>query len=70
MFGMLIDYALIQRRELDEQLTDMAEELGKFSRRNAGELAGKKPDWRENFEELSIGNLLVIGLPIGILVRL
>ena len=70
MFRTLTDYALIRRRELDEQLIDMAEKLGKFSRRNTGELAGKRPDWRENFEELSIKNMLVIGSPIRILVRL
>ena len=70
MFGTLTDYAPIRRRELDEQLIDVVEELGKFSHRNTGELAGKKPDWREKFEELSIENLLVIGSSIGILVRL
>ena len=70
MFRTLTDYAPIRRRELDEKLTDMAEELGKFSLRNTGELVGKKPNWKEKFEELSIGNLLVIGLSIGILVEL
>ena len=70
MFVTLTDYASIWWRELDEQLTDVAEEVGKFSRRNAGELAGKKSDWRENFEELSIENLLVIGSSIEILVGL
>ena len=69
LFGTLTDYAPLQRRELDEQLTDMAEELGKFSRRNARELVGKKLDWREKFEELSIGNMLVIRSSIKIFVR-
>ena len=48
----------------------MAEELGKFNRRNTEELAGKKLDWREKFEELSIRNLLEIGSLIRILVKL